>query len=192
MSNRTTALNKNQFDLIVRHFEEAQDFRMLSICLLMAKCVRIGDVLETLKIKDVYTSNGTLRDRIIFKEQKTSKPRTLSTGTSTTKLHNALISHYKTISTLKTNSPIFFTEKRKEPLQPSGVKYLLRQFIGLSGIEQCSPHSFRKFGAKYLHNQGIDIETISQVLNHSSVTQTRVYLDIKPKEVERAMNLLNF
>ena len=52
--------------------------------------------------------------------------------------------------------------------------------------------SFRKYGARWMFDNGVDIEVISQVLNHSTVKETRTYLDIKTKDVERAMKILEY
>ncbi len=87
---------------------------------------------------------------------------------------------------------LFYGQKTGSPLQDKGVKFLLSQFVGRRQIEQCSPHSFRKYGAKYMHSNGVDIEIISQILNHQSVRETRTYLDIKPQEVEKAMEILEY
>ena len=43
---------------------------MLVICHSLFRCVRIGDVLHTITIQDVYEPDGTLKGRIVFVEEK--------------------------------------------------------------------------------------------------------------------------
>jgi site-specific recombinase XerD len=189
-SRKTRALTKEQFDFVVEAFRRRGDYRMEAICLLMGRCLRIGDVLRTLKIQDIFTQSGEARDTICLREEKTGKSKSFHTQNST-RLREVLADYYKTtLNNLPKDGPIFFGEKTGRPLTDQGVKFLLSEFIGERGIEQCSPHSFRKFGAKYLWTQGVEIETISEVLNHHSVKETRTYLDIQRKEVESAMAML--
>lgn len=188
-SKKTTALTHEQFEFILDEFRQKADFRMESICLLMGRCIRIGDVLTSLKIDSVYGPAGEVHGEISFQEQKTGKPRLIRTNNSP-RLLEALAGYFPSIREFPRNRPLFYGLKTCEPLHDKGVKFLLAPFVGKIGIRQCSPHSFRKYGAKRLWLQGIEIETISQILNHSSVKETRVYLDIQPKEVERAMSML--
>lgn len=161
------------------------------ICLLMAKCLRIGDVLRTLRISDVYTKSGEIRNEVNLKEEKTGKPKKLVIKGSK-RLHECLEAYYPEVAALDHSAPLFYAKKTGMPLQDKGVKKLLGAFVDHRGIEQCSPHSFRKFGAKHVFNSGYDVEIVSQILNHSSVRETRTYLDVKPREVEEAMGVLAF
>lgn len=190
-SKKTSALSLDQFNYVIDELRDNGDTRMEIICLLMAKCVRIGDVLKTITIRDVFTPNGEVRDEANFKEEKTGKAKKIKLGSSV-RLVKCLEAHYPTIKHLPPSSPLFYAKKTGEALQDKGVKKILGQFVGKRGIEQCSPHSFRKFGARHLLDNGVDIERISQILNHSHVRETRTYLDVKPKEIEEAMELLAF
>jgi site-specific recombinase XerD len=190
-SKKTSALTLDQFNFILDELRDIGDTRMETLCLLLGKCIRIGDVLKTIRIKDAYTPSGEVRAEITFKEEKTGKDKRIKVGTSK-RLVACLEALYPTIRHLAPSSVLFYAKKTGEALQDKGVKKILGGFVGKRGIEQCSPHSFRKFGARYLFDQGYDIEVVSQVLNHSSVRETRTYLDIKPREVEAAMEALAF
>lgn len=190
-SRRSSALTKKQYDYIVESFLQKDDFRMAIITMLLFQCVRVGDVIKTLKIEDIYTSFGEVRERIRFNEQKTGKSKTILSGKPGSRLNRALSIYYKKIEHLPRYCPMFYNYQGF-PITDDGVGFLLRKFVGKMEIEQCSAHSFRKAGAKYLHSKGIDIEVISQILNHYSVSTTRVYLDVKEKEVEKCMEMLVF
>ena len=190
-SRKTSALTLDQFNFILDEFRDAKDLRMEIVCLLMAKCIRIGDVLRTMQIRDVYTPTGAIRDRFSIQEEKTGKTKYVKLEGSK-RLLECLEAYYPTIADFDATSPLFYARKTGLPLKDKGVKKLLRQFVNRHGIEQCSPHSFRKFGARHVFNSGFDVEIVSQILNHSSVRETRTYLDVKPKEVEQAMEALAF
>ena len=188
-SKKTSALSRAQFDHIVATFRARGDLRMELICLVMARCVRIGDVLTKLSISSIFSDSGEIRPTIFFNEQKTKKARSIRTESSP-QFREALKSYYPTIQNLGKNAPLFYAEKTKVPLKDKGVRFLLSKFVGQVGIMQCSPHSFRKFGARSLWERGISIEIISEILNHSNVRETRTYLDIKTREVENANLML--
>ncbi|MFC1585030.1 tyrosine-type recombinase/integrase [Fibrobacterota bacterium] len=187
-------MTHDQFEYIVQEFEDRGDYRMVLVCLLMAKCIRIGDILKTIRKKDAFTPKGQIRPRMRFKEEKTCKERIIVlVGKKTgTKLITALKAYQGEIKQVPRDEEMFYGRKTGEPLRDKGVKFLLSKFVGHRNIEQCSPHSFRKYGAKFMYQNGVDIEVISQILNHQSVRETRTYLDIKPQEVENAMEILEY
>ena len=187
-SNKTTPITKEQFDFILNEFSDRNDIRMQIICHLMYRAIRIGDILNTIRIQNVFEHNGTLRDRIEFREEKTEKLRTVPIRGE--KFISALNKYYPSIKTFQKDSSLFYTEKTGEPLQDSGVKKLLRYFVGKRNITQCSPHSFRKGGARFMFENNVRIENISDVLNHHSTRVTELYISITPRDIEKSMACL--
>ncbi len=185
-SRKTTALTREQFFFILDEFRDRGDTRLELVCLLLARCIRVGCVLRVLKIESFFTPDWTVRDAFGWNEEKTGKWRLEQVGTSS-RMRECLERHSLQLRSLPRDAGMFYGEKTGLVLHDKGVKKLLKAFVGRRGIEQCSPHSFRKYGGRYLYFQcGVDIETISQLMNHSSVRETRTYLDIKPAELARA------
>ncbi len=185
-SKKSRALSREQFMYILDEFRDRGDTRMELVCLLLGRCVRVGCVLRVLNVGHFFTPDWQVRDVFGWNEEKTGKWRSEQVGTSS-RLRDCLEKYSLSIRHLAADAPLFYGEKTGMELHDKGVKKLLAAFVGRRGIEQCSPHSFRKYGGRYLHNQcGVDIETISQLLNHASVRETRTYLDIKPQELARA------
>jgi site-specific recombinase XerD len=185
---KTTGVTREQFDYILDEFEDRHDYRMQIISHLMYRCIRIGDILNTLKIQNIYAESGEIGDRIVFNEQKTGKLRIINNRGR--RFLKSLQRHRSQISHLPTNAPLFYTQKTGQPLKDSGVKMILRQFVGKRGIRQCSPHSFRKGGARYMYDNGVRIENICDVLNHHSTRTTEIYIEITPKDIEESMKCL--
>ena len=187
-SNTTTPISREQFEYILNDFHDRKDTRMEIVCHLMFKAIRVGDVLKTIKIQDVYESNGTVKDKIQFHEEKTGKLRTVPIKGE--KFITALNAYYTTLKPISTNQPMFYTRKTGEVIRDSGVKKLLRYFIGKRGITQCRPHSFRKGGARFMFENNVRIENISHVLNHHSTKVTETYICITPVDIEKSMACL--
>jgi integrase len=187
-SRKTIPLTRDQVEFILDEFHDRGDPRMEIICHLLFRCVRIGDVLRTLRIDDVYGRKGSLKDKIQFTEEKTGKLRTIAIKGE--KFTRALASHWPAVARLPRSGPLFYTRKTGRPLGDSGVKRLLLRFVGKRGIDQCSPHSFRKAGARYMYESGVRIENICDVLNHHSTRITEIYIDITPADIEKSMRCL--
>ena len=136
----------------------------------------------------LYYRSGKLREKIEYSEEKTGKLRIIAVRGE--RFTAALRQYWKTVKTYESTSPLFYTGKTGKPLKDSGVKFLLRSFIGKRGIRQCSPHSFRKGGARHMYENGVRIEAISNVLNHHTTRTTEIYIDITPKDIEESMRCL--
>lgn len=186
-SRKTIPITREQFEFILAEFKDNGDLRMEIISHLLYRCVRIGDVLETLKIRDVYAS-GKIRDKIEFTEHKTGKFRIIAIRGEM--FIDALNRYLVTIKRYPKSAPLFYTGKTGKPIKDSGVKFHLRKFVGSRGITQCSPHSFRKGGARFMYESGIRIEAIQNVLNHHSPRTTEIYIDITPKDIVESMKCL--
>jgi site-specific recombinase XerD len=187
-SKKTVPLTRDQVEFILDEFRDHEDPRMEIICHLLFRCVRIGDVLRTLRIDDVYGRKGALKDKIQFTEEKTGKLRII--GIRGTGFTRALAAYWPQIASLPRTGPLFYTRKTGRPLGDSGVKRLLLRFVGKRGITQCSPHSFRKGGARHMYETGVRIENICDVLNHHSTRITEIYIDITPADIEASMRCL--
>lgn len=185
-SKKSRALTREQFMFTLDEFRDRGDTRMELVCLLLGRCVRVGCVLRVLTIGHVFGPDRKPRDVVGWNEEKTGKWRTL-TVPGGSRLRECLDRYAAAVAALPDTAPLFYGKKTGMELHDKGVKKLLAEFVGRRGIEQCSPHSFRKYGARYLYFQcGVDIETISILLNHASVRETRIYLDIQAKDVVRA------
>lgn len=181
-------LTLEQATYIMAEFHDRHDYRMEVLLHLLLRCIRPYDCLKTLTVKSLYHSDGSIRDRLLFKEHKTGKDRTVPIEGPLFK--SSLEAFWPYAKSGYPNGPLFLADRSKARLQSGGIKYLLSQFIGKRGIEQCSAYSFRKAGARTMWKNGSPIESISHVLNHHSPHVTETYIQITPKDVEDAMRCL--
>jgi len=188
MGHSANPMTLDQAIYVMDEFHDRKDFRMEVLCHLLLRCVRIGDCLKVIKIRSLYHANGSPRDRLLYRESKTGKDRNIPIEGSRFKA--ALAAYWPEAKSGYQSGPAFLNRARKSGLQSGGVKFLLAQFIGHRGIEQCSPYSFRKTGARTMWKNGSSIESVSHVLNHHSTRVTETYIQITPKDVEDAMKCL--
>ena len=181
----THPISIEQYYYALSEFEDRGDCRMAVICGLLFRCVRVYDVLNSITIEDCYGEDGSVKEKIRFIEHKTKKIRYLPLQGD--RFLTALKKHYSSIQHFSRNSNLFYTQKTGKKLQPSGVRMLLRQFVGKRGIQDLSCHSLRKTGARYMFDCGVRLEMIKEVLNHAHCRITERYIDITPVDIEQSM-----
>ncbi len=74
--------------------------------------------------------------------------------------------------------PELFLTAQMEPLQPQGLRYMIRRLAtraGISGVRS-SPHTFRHTFAVYYLRSGGDVKTLQMLLGHDDIRMTLRYL----------------
>lgn len=77
-----------------------------------------------------------------------------------------------------------FVNKKKEPLQPGGVRFILKQIAKRAGVENVHPHRFRRTFATSLAERGMKIQEIQKLLGHSNINTTLEYVCIADEKVK--------
>ena len=75
-----------------------------------------------------------------------------------------------------TNGEYLFYNKRKEPLNPGGVRHILKVLEERSGTTNVHPHRFRRTFATGLANRGMEVQEIAKLLGHSNINTTLEYV----------------
>ena len=187
-SRKTLPLSKEQFDFIMSEFCDRGDLRMKIICLLMFKAVRIGDILRTLKIKDIYEGNGNLRDKIEFNEEKTGKLRTIAMRGE--KFLAALNDYLPSVKSLPATAPLFYTEKTGLPLKDSGVKNFSDISSESAGLFNVPPIASVKLVAAICMIMVFGLKIFQTFSITILVLTTEIYIAITPKDIEESMKCL--
>ncbi len=189
----TKPLTMTQMNYIIESLESKKNWNYLAITLLLMKATRVGDLLNTITIEDVYTVNGEVRSDLQYYEGKTNKHRIIPIKGE--KLINALTEVYKTISRRKRTDNLFYSRKStgqfvNSTISNFAVNQNLQKFTGDLGIEAVSTHAIRKTACRHLFDIGTPIEVISNLLNHSDCRVTRTYLQINYEDVVKALSNL--
>jgi integrase len=134
--------------------------------------LRIGDIL-TLKFEDFRKGYKT------FREQKTEKAKTV-------KFNETILKAFDKFYGSSKRTGYVFTSQKGGVLSRQQVNRLLKQ-IFKSKDKNISSHSLRKsFGRRvYEKNNESDkaLLMLNEIYNHSSIAQTRKYLDITQEEI---------
>ena len=76
----------------------------------------------------------------------------------------------------KDNEPALFIGKRRERLEPGGVREMLRVLANKAGVENVHPHRFRRTLATNLIDHGMELQNVSQILGHERLDTTMKYI----------------
>ena len=132
---------------------------------LLASGVRVSE-LCSIRLSDI--NFDTLA--ITVKEGKGSKQRTVYIN----ELASKHLVEY--LTSRNVYGDYLFYNKKKEPLNPGGVRFLLKEIENRAGINNVHPHRFRRTFATGLANRGMDIQEIGKLLGHANLNTTLTYV----------------
>ena len=139
--------------------------------LLFATGMRISE-LCSLKPTDIDLESNTV---LIY--GKGAKERILQLGNPN--VLSALISYQDTFKNEINYCGYFFVYKLKQKLSDQSVRFMIKHYAELAGIEQhITPHMFRHSFATLLLEQDVDIRYIQKMLGHSSISTTEIYTHV--------------
>ena len=139
---------------------------------LLSSGVRVSE-LCTIRISDV--NFDTLA--VVVREGKGSKQRTVYINDLTSK---HLIEY---LSKRNVTGDYLFYNKAKQPLNPGGVRHILKTIEERAGIANVHPHRFRRTFATGLANRGMEIQEIGKLLGHSNLNTTLTYVYTSDEKV---------
>ena len=158
--------------------------------LLFATGMRISE-LCSLKPSDIDLQNNTV---LIY--GKGAKERILQLGNP--EVISALTLYQETFKEDISCCGYFFVNRLKHKLSDQSVRFMIKHYTRLAGIEQhITPHMFRHSFATLLLEQDVDIRYIQKMLGHSSISTTEIYTHVsnnKQKDIlvnKHPRNLMN-
>ena len=139
---------------------------------LLSSGVRVSE-LCTLRISDINFDTLT----VIVREGKGAKQRTVYINDLTCK---HLVEY---LSSRNVNGDFLFYNKWKEPMNPGGIRHLLKTLGERANVGNVHPHRFRRTFATNLANRGMDIQEISALLGHENLNTTMTYVHTSADKV---------
>lgn len=132
---------------------------------LLSAGIRVSE-LASLQVSDVNFHNMSIHVR----KGKGAKERTVYINDlARTHLQAYLMER----GTLDNN---LFTNIKKEPLNPGGVRHILKTLGDRAKVENVHPHRFRRTFATGLASRGMDIQEIQKLLGHTNINTTLEYV----------------
>ncbi len=169
-----------------------QDAFDLNMCL----ALRAGDLLS-LSYADVINSDGTFKEYLTCKEEKTKRIKgKLARKVKLSEKAKTLI--LKRRKQNPNHTYIFESDSNRSKGRPLTYKSLYRAFTYVADIVkdltgeviQFTTHSCRKTIGYFLWQQNVKIEVICALLNHSSPAVTMAYLGLVQEDVDNCYDLV--
>lgn len=83
-------------------------------------------------------------------------------------------------------NPALFTGRRKERLQPCGIRAMLNKLAEAAGVENVHPHRFRRTLATNMNRRGMPVEEVAAILGHEKLDTTMKYVALNDDDIKNA------
>lgn len=74
------------------------------------------------------------------------------------------------------NPALFLSARKRQRLDPSGLRNILKTIEKRAGVDDVHPHRFRRTFATNLSKRGMDVQTIARLMGHSNIQTTMIYV----------------
>jgi integrase len=176
--------DKVKIDSMKRHLKSKNLRDYVLFTLGINSGLRISDLLK-LRISDVLSTSGKIKDRLELTEQKTGKVKEFPLSPSAKK---SLEEYLPTIK----QQWLFPSRKGGEPLDRRQAWRILSDAAAAIGVTgRIGTHTLRKTFGYWAFKQGVDITRIQKLLNHSSPGTTLAYIGITKDELDAVYINLN-
>lgn len=151
--------------------------------------LRISD-LRKLRIMDVVTEKGKIKDSIYIREKKTGKEKTFVINKSA---REAIKEYLDSLSTYDSSWYLFKSKKGKNApitrVQAYDILNAAAQMVGIKDKIGC--HTLRKTFGYHARMRGTPIEKLQKIFNHSAPSITMRYIGITQDELDDVYLELN-
>ena len=158
-------------------------FELCLFCIALDTMLRASDILK-LRVRDIQNADGTIRERITIKQQKTRFPVYPILTSNTIEACKRWIAHSN-----KHANDYLFSSKFSKPITAGWYRTLVKRWASAIDLspEHYSTHSLRRTKALYLyHVKKVDIQHIAQLLGHNTTDATNRYLRL---DISKAQQL---
>ena len=173
--------------------------RNRAMFLMTTNCgMRVGEV-AAVRVCDVLTTDGKIRDEIHLKAEQTKGRKgrvVLLSEKMQRELHNYLSARFKIEDLLPltlTDTTRALFSNQKNASRGFSANTLAQHFSTLYarvGIGGASSHSGRRMFITQLANKGVSVRVLMELAGHSDMSVTQKYMDSNPSMMRNAVELL--
>ena len=173
--------------------------RNRAMFLMTTNCgMRVGEV-AAVRLCDVLTSEGKIRDEIHLKAEQTkgSKGRTVMLSKKVQEeIHNYLSVRFKlkdllAVTLTDTNRALFANQKNcHRGFSANTLAQFFTTLYARVGIDGASSHSGRRGFITNLANKGVSVRVLMELAGHSSMAVTQKYIDVNAEMLRASVELL--
>jgi len=183
-------LNENAVKTI-RRLVQHKPLHSLLLNLSVDLMLRASDLLK-MRVGDVISETGVVKDVVKVKQQKTGKT-TIDIPLS----DNSKRVIQEHLLGKQAEDFIFVGNKSnytKKPITTQQYQRIIKSWcrmIGMEDVSNISSHSMRKTKATYLYNKTKNVEAVRRLLGQSSVTAVSRYLGVKDSDATELAKSIN-
>ena len=150
--------------------------------------------LVSLKVKDIYNNNGTVKEELKLTEKKTDKNRTLFINESAA----AVLNNYYKVAQFKSADDYIFQSQKgdNQPLETRSLNRLVKQWCKECHLKgNYGSHSLRKTFGYHLYIKNSTnlfiVPYLQKIFNHCSQSVTLRYIGIEKENIDNLYSDLN-
>lgn len=174
----------------IRKLVKGNELHELLLNLSVDLMLRSSDLLK-LRVKDVLTDSGSVREAVKVRQQKTGKTTLeMPLSENSRKVIQRYLMDREREGLIFRGQKSHYTQKAITSQQYARiVKGWLRE-LGVEDVSGFSTHSMRKTKASVLYDKTKNVDAVRRLLGHQSVTATSAYLGVSDGDaVELARNI---
>lgn len=137
--------------------------------------------LIAIKLDELYPERGLL----IVNQGKGKKDRVVPIGRRALGWINRYLEEGRSLLAGRKRREQVFLARNGEPLTPTGVSILVREYLDQAGIHvRGACHMFRHSMATAMLENGADIRYIQEMLGHADLKTTQIYTHVNPHKLK--------
>lgn len=177
--------DKNKISRIKKLLQKTSTRNLLLFVFGINSGLRISDLLE-LKIKDVFTEQGKVRDAVVIQEQKTAKNKKFAINKSINKILRDFVKEYNIDPATDRERYLFASRKGKnKPISKVQAYRIINEAARAAGVtENIGTHTLRKSFGYHAYSAGTDLSLLQQIFNHHSQKETLRYIGITQDQID--------
>jgi integrase/recombinase XerD len=144
--------------------------------------------IAALKIEDVMSSDGSLRDEFVLTPHQTKGRRARRVFVNS-KLKRELEIYLKSVQ-LRACSPYLFQSQKGSCFSPNTLCQLLVKTFNECGLDGATSHSGRRTFITNLASKGVGVRVLAELAGHSSPAVTMRYIDVNDTQMRAAVELV--
>ena len=144
--------------------------------------------IAALTVGDVYDEQGAVREQFVLSECQTKGAKTRIVWINA-KLRRQL-ELYRSSPLFKDANRALFQSQKGGAFSANTMTQLFLDIYRAAGFENASSHSGRRTFITELASKGVSVRVLAELAGHSSIQTTQRYIDVNPKQMSAAVELL--
>lgn len=144
--------------------------------------------IAALKIGNVLDDAGYVKNEFVLLAEQT-KGRKGQRVFVSRRLKKEIAGYVATLKTLDPQMPLIQSQKRQQHFSSNSLVQLVNRIFKAAGVETSS-HAMRRQFITNLANNAVNPRIIQKLANHSSLSQTMIYIEISDRQLAAAVETL--